>query len=442
MNLAIHHRQLQPILRQPMHWPLATKIILSINSLLFALAGVVTVLTFVQVRQAAYADLEQKASALADMLNYSFEVLMDQDAVDRIQRIAQNGATIPGVESIVIVSQSGQVLASSDPLALGEAAHNALLKRFLEQSPDRRFTQQTDRQELVIIQALHGGRFGSSVRNEVVGAVQVTLSTVRAEAEARAAALQLLGISLGSYLTLSVLLVLSLNYLVVAPLHHMASTAQRFRSGDRAQRSRLRRRDEIGQLAGTFDEMAETVESVLATLEAKVAARTAELEQQRAELAVALEDLQSSVAERLMLAETVRELSTPAIPLHHQILVMPLIGSIDTGRAQQIETALLQGIEQQRARKVILDLTGVPVVDTEVAACLLRASHAARLLGASVVIVGITPQVAQTIVHLGVDLSGIETCADLHSGVLSAFASLGLVIQPRDSLSNRSLQRN
>lgn len=416
---------------KPLNWPLAVKISLSIGSLLLVLASAVALLTFYQVRQWAYSELEHKALALADMLNYSFEVLLDQDAVDHIQRIAQNGATIASVESIVIVTSEGTVLASSDPRAVGQIADGTLLQQFLSQPPGQHLIQLNEQNELVVIYPLRGGRLGSSVRNDNIGAVQITLLTAGAEATARTAALELLAISLGSYLLLSVLLVLILNRLVVSPLHAMVAIAQRFRTGERSVRLQLHRGDEIGLLASTFDSMAQTVESMLATLEAKVAERTAALEQQRADLACALDDLQASTAERLLLAETVRELSTPVIPLHQHILLMPLIGSIDTRRAQQIEASLLEGIQQQQAHKIILDLTGIPIVDTEVAACLLRTNCAVQLLGASVIMVGISPQVAQTIVHLGVDLSSIETQADLQSGILAAFRSLGVTIQTR-----------
>jgi anti-anti-sigma factor len=96
---------------------------------------------------------------------------------------------------------------------------------------------------------------------------------------------------------------------------------------------------------------------------------------------------------------------------------MPLVGGIDSARAALLMDSLLGAIERQRARTVILDVTGVPLVDTHVAQVLLRAAAAARLLGAEPVLVGLRPELAQTIVGLGVDLSGLTTQADLQSGV-------------------------
>ncbi|MEO7911837.1 MAG: PAS domain-containing protein [Roseiflexaceae bacterium] len=115
------------------------------------------------------------------------------------------------------------------------------------------------------------------------------------------------------------------------------------------------------------------------------------------------------------------ELSTPLIPITQHVVVMPLIGSIDSRRAQQVLDALLQGITERHARIAILDITGVPIVDTQVAGALIRAAQAAQLLGAQVVITGIRPEVAQTLVGLGTELRGIVTRSDLQSGI--AFAT-------------------
>lgn len=115
-----------------------------------------------------------------------------------------------------------------------------------------------------------------------------------------------------------------------------------------------------------------------------------------------------------------RELSTPLIPLADGVVAMPLIGSIDTGRAQLVIETLLSGVSQNHARVAILDITGVPVVDTQVANALIRAAQAVKLLGAQVILTGIRPEVAQTLVGLGVDLSGIVTRSSLQDGITYA----------------------
>jgi len=115
------------------------------------------------------------------------------------------------------------------------------------------------------------------------------------------------------------------------------------------------------------------------------------------------------------------ELSTPLIPITQAVVVMPLIGSIDSRRAQQVLDTLLHGITERHARTAILDITGVPIVDTHVAGALIRAAQAAQLLGAQVVLTGIRPEVAQTLVGMGTELHGIITRSDLQSGI--AFAT-------------------
>lgn len=115
-----------------------------------------------------------------------------------------------------------------------------------------------------------------------------------------------------------------------------------------------------------------------------------------------------------------RELSTPLIPIADGVVVMPLIGSIDSSRAQLVIETLLSGVAELRASTTIIDITGVPVVDTQVANALLRAAQAVKLLGAQVILTGIRPEVAQTLVGLGVDLGGIVTRGTLQSGIAEA----------------------
>jgi rsbT co-antagonist protein RsbR len=115
-----------------------------------------------------------------------------------------------------------------------------------------------------------------------------------------------------------------------------------------------------------------------------------------------------------------RELSTPLIPISDNVLIMPLIGTIDSQRAQQVMESLLEGVAQHQADLVILDITGVSVVDTQVAQAFIQAAQAVRLLGAQVMLTGIQPQIAQTLVHLGADLGSIITRGSLQSGIATA----------------------
>jgi PAS domain S-box-containing protein len=119
-------------------------------------------------------------------------------------------------------------------------------------------------------------------------------------------------------------------------------------------------------------------------------------------------------------AATLEELSTPLIPISDTVLVMPLIGRIDSRRASQILETLLAGIQAQGADLVIIDITGVSVVDSQVAHGLIQAARAVKLLGAQVMLTGLRPEVAQALVSLGIDLNDIVTLATLQSGIAYA----------------------
>lgn len=136
--------------------------------------------------------------------------------------------------------------------------------------------------------------------------------------------------------------------------------------------------------------------------------------------------------EKLKLIEeqqkAIEVLSTPIIKIWEQVLVLPLIGTLDTRRSQKLTEALLTDIGTTQTKVTIIDITGVPNVDSAVANHLLKTVAAVQLLGASCVITGIRPEVAQTIVHLGVDLGGVETLSNLAEGLKWAFDKLHLKI--------------
>jgi anti-anti-sigma factor len=123
--------------------------------------------------------------------------------------------------------------------------------------------------------------------------------------------------------------------------------------------------------------------------------------------------------------QTISELSSTIVPIARGVLVVPMVGTIDTRRAAEFVETLLTSISERQARVVIIDITGVTVVDTSVAHHILQAAQAAQLLGAQVIVVGITPAVAQTVVQLGVQLPGISTFADLETGFAYALAKVG-----------------
>jgi rsbT co-antagonist protein RsbR len=146
-----------------------------------------------------------------------------------------------------------------------------------------------------------------------------------------------------------------------------------------------------------------------------------------------LTEMKEGLAEREQAIEAQRqliyELSTPIVPIHAGVLVVPLVGTIDARRATQILEATLEQIVTTQAEILIVDVTGVPFMDTSIANHILQMARAVTLLGATCILVGIGPEVAQTLVQLGVDLSSIVTKANLQDGIVYALDQLGLAIQ-------------
>jgi rsbT co-antagonist protein RsbR len=126
--------------------------------------------------------------------------------------------------------------------------------------------------------------------------------------------------------------------------------------------------------------------------------------------------------------EEMLELSTPVVQLWHGILALPLIGTLDSARTQIVMQNLLEAIVRDTAEIAIIDITGVPTVDTLVAQHLLKTVAAARLMGADCIISGIRPQIAQTIIHLGVDLTNVTTKATLADAFATALRRTGMKI--------------
>lgn len=134
-------------------------------------------------------------------------------------------------------------------------------------------------------------------------------------------------------------------------------------------------------------------------------------------------ELERQQRHELMIAQqssALQELSTPILAINDSTVIMPLIGTIDSQRAQLIMDTLLNDIAQSKAKIVIMDITGVSVVDTQVANVFIRTAQAVRLLGADVVITGIRPEIAQTLVGLGVELGDIITRSTLQRGIAYA----------------------
>jgi rsbT co-antagonist protein RsbR len=131
--------------------------------------------------------------------------------------------------------------------------------------------------------------------------------------------------------------------------------------------------------------------------------------------------------------DSIRELSTPVLPVRERLLILPIIGVLDQARARQLTEQLLGGIRTHRARVVVIDITGVPDVDQDVANALVQTVDASRLMGASVIITGLSPEIAQTLVTIGVDLSKMDTIGDLQGGLEEAERLLGYTVTRTDA---------
>ena len=123
--------------------------------------------------------------------------------------------------------------------------------------------------------------------------------------------------------------------------------------------------------------------------------------------------------------EAIRELSTPVLQVRERLLILPIIGVIDAQRARQLTEQLLRGIRHNRAKVVVIDITGVPTIDSTVANHLVQTVEASRLMGASVIITGLSSEIAQTLVTIGVDLSKMNAVGDLQGGIEEAERLLG-----------------
>jgi len=128
--------------------------------------------------------------------------------------------------------------------------------------------------------------------------------------------------------------------------------------------------------------------------------------------------------------EAIRELSTPVLQVRERLLILPIIGVIDPQRARQLTEQLLRGIRTNRAKVVVIDITGVAAMDVTVANHLVQTVEASRLLGATVIVTGLSPEIAQTLVTIGVDLGKMNTVGDLQGGIEQAEKLLGYKVVP------------
>jgi rsbT co-antagonist protein RsbR len=131
--------------------------------------------------------------------------------------------------------------------------------------------------------------------------------------------------------------------------------------------------------------------------------------------------------------EAIRELSTPVLQVRERLVILPIIGVLDNQRARQLTEQLLRGIRTHRAKVVVIDITGVPEIDSTVANHLVQTVEASRLMGASVIITGLSSEIAMTLVTIGVDLSKMNAVGDLQGGIEQAELLLGYQVSQASS---------
>jgi rsbT co-antagonist protein RsbR len=177
------------------------------------------------------------------------------------------------------------------------------------------------------------------------------------------------------------------------------------------------------RLTATLSQLRST-NNVLGDLQTNLAMQVAE---RTAALRTALAEVEARAAEQARLIEenaqqrdVIRELGVPVLPVSDDTLIMPLVGALDTTRLDDMRQHALREVERLAARHLLIDITGVPVIDSQVAQGLLTVVQAARLVGAEVTLVGIRPEVAQAIVGLGLDLRAMQTYSDLRSALRRA----------------------
>jgi anti-anti-sigma regulatory factor/HAMP domain-containing protein len=243
----------------------------------------------------------------------------------------------------------------------------------------------------------------------------IAVSTAEIEALRASMIVQISVVLAAVGLTALGLLFLVVRRLITRPLARLSRAAEQLGAGNLQVELRATGRDEIGRLTESFRAMVRQLRQSFSALEERNSLLQHEITERKRS-----EEAQARLLEEVTVAQaTILEMATPLIPIDAETVVMPLVGVMDTQRAEQILTTLLEGVAGSRARVAILDITGVPVVDTQVAAILLRATRSVRLLGARVVLSGIRPEVAQSIVGLGVDVEGLTTYGSLEQAILA-----------------------
>ncbi len=197
-------------------------------------------------------------------------------------------------------------------------------------------------------------------------------------------------------------------------LQSIGSRLRRIIRGEQVEAEFIDRRDELGVLANMVNRVAREL----------YLSKQRDITQ-RQEIEDRLQELREAYATQEVLLARIQELSSPVLNIYDGVLLLPIIGALDSSRANHTIGVLLERVASSRAKVVILDVTGAYTIDSQVANALIAASKATHLLGAHVIICGIGPEVAQVLVSLGIELENITTRADLQEALATALSMTG-----------------
>lgn len=420
---------------------LSSKLTIAYTVMVMLVAGMLTVTLYLQLREAqrrvARERLRDMVSLAVTQIDGDFHTLIvaPEDATSSFYRIIQSELRTIQTTSTAITrittlreQEDGRVVVVVDQ-ALAPAAAAPIGQAFEAPSPVlaaglATITTATVDADVVMLASGAERFFGyapivdQSGRQDGVLAIELDASPlIASETQARNTAL-------GAFLLTLPLVLLAGIVLVgraTAAVGQLLQGAERITQGQLDHRVPVQGSDELGMLAAAFNTMTDALQE---RIETEHHARQ-ELSQTHQQLLDYNHALEQAMQEQQRLGETVRQMSLPVIPIAHQIILLPLIGTIDSQRAHELSEALLHGIEHHRAHVVLLDLTGVALVDAMVAQVLAQAIVATRLLGARPLLVGIRPELAQAFVQIGANLYDVPTSATLQSGLLHALGLTG-----------------
>ncbi len=387
---------------------LTVKLTLTVSFVVLITVISITLLSLWREQQNFRAELEQQATLLLDVLTVVIDDPLYTQDVDFISTFM----TDLGKKSIVV---SGRVYDRTGKIISDAYDSSAVMSIRADSFGERIIGSNTvvfdwQSEQLLAGKAVIIGR-------DHIGAISIGLSTAPLAVKLTTMRLQALGVGLVALL-IGILLAFLLSRSIIGPLGELTRATKRIADGDLSYKNEIRSGDELATLAISFNAM---TDQLRATLEDQAQQRLAlvdanhKLEHMLTEITQA-HQLQDS------LVQTISELSTPVLRIAEGVVLVPLIGLIDNERSQQMMQRMLATIEHSRVQVAILDVSGVPMVDSQVATGILHTARAAQLLGARVLLCGITPEVAQLLVSVQFELKTLTSAADLQSALQIALS--------------------